>query len=105
LTQLFWDRLQADRFSEIFGKAHETRVIARTIVAYCDGQRVYYFNGEMTGKISPEPRGPLEFQWDCVFIPDGFSQTFAEMGEKKSKVSMRKRALDSFAEFLKGLGL
>ncbi len=103
LTQLFWDRLKADRFSEIFGNTRETRVKARTMVAYCDGQRVHYFNGEITGKISSEPRGPTGFQWDCVFIPDGCSQTFAEMEEKKSEISMRKRAFDTFAEFLKGL--
>lgn len=101
LTQLFWDRLQAERFSQIFGTTTDTCVVARTVVAYCDAQRLYYFRGEIRGNITPEPRGPRDFQWDCVFVPAGFSQTFAEMGKKKSEISMRRIALDAFAKFLK----
>ncbi|WP_433973941.1 non-canonical purine NTP pyrophosphatase [Tunturiibacter lichenicola] len=42
LTQIFWDTLQADRFSELFGKlAPVKRAIARTTIAYCDGQQIY----------------------------------------------------------------
>jgi XTP/dITP diphosphohydrolase len=63
---------------------------------------VHQFEGEVHGKISSEPRGSRDFQWDCIFIPDGEKLTFAEMGEKKNDISMRRRALEKFAEFLKG---
>ena len=102
LTQIFWDRLQAERFSHIFGTTTDTRVVARTVVAYCDARRIYYFTGAISGKISSGPRGPSDFQWDCVFVPDDHSQTFAEMGKKKNEISMRRIALDAFAEFLMG---
>jgi len=36
-----------------------------------------------------------------VFIPEGHTQTFAEMGELKNEISMRRLALDRFATFLK----
>jgi len=62
------------------------------------------FEGEVSGRIAEAPRGPRGFQWDCVFIPDGFSQTFAEMGEKKNDISMRRIAMDHFAKFLIGRG-
>ena len=101
LTQIFWDALQADRFSQLFGQlAPDTSVIARTTIAYCDGQRLHEFEGETIGTIVGVPRGPRDFQWDCVFQPAGHDQTFAEMGAKKNQISMRRAALDKFATFL-----
>ena len=46
------------------------------------------------------PAGPEDFQWDCVFIPDGSTMTFAEMGTDKDNISMRRKALDKFAAHL-----
>ncbi|MFG7003113.1 non-canonical purine NTP pyrophosphatase, partial [Burkholderia pseudomallei] len=40
-------------------------------------------------------------QCDCVFVPDGSTQTFAEMGAAKDDISMRRKALDLFAAHLK----
>jgi XTP/dITP diphosphohydrolase len=53
----------------------------------------------VTGAIVSTPRGPRDFQWDCVFQPDGSTETFAEMGHRKNDVSMRRRALDRMAEY------
>jgi XTP/dITP diphosphohydrolase len=47
------------------------------------------------------PAGLRDFQWDCVFVPDGYTETFAEMGDRKNDISMRRKALDAFAVFLK----
>lgn len=99
---MFWDTLQADSVAEIFGQMPDPAVRATTRIAYCDGKRVHQFEGEILGKISPEPRGNRDFQWDCIFIPDGETQTFAEMGEKKNEISMRRKALEEFSSFLKG---
>ena len=101
LTQLFWDTLQADRFSELFGRSSDPSVTAKTVISYCDGKNLHFFKGEIEGQISPSPRGKRDFQWDCVFIPEGFKETFAELGGKKNEISMRRKALDKFAEFLK----
>lgn len=100
LTQLFWDKLKADRFSELFGNLENTALTAKTVIAFCDAQKIYIFEGALEGNIAPEPQGNRDFQWDCVFIPKGFQETFAEMGEKKNEISMRKLAFDRFREFL-----
>lgn len=100
LTQIFWDRLEADKFSELFGENDDPRVMARTTIGYCDARKIHLFEGEIEGEIAPKPRGNKEFQWDCVFIPDGKSQTFAEMGERKNEISMRKKAFDKFIYYL-----
>lgn len=102
LTQVFWDKLQADKFTELFGQLDEKTLIAKTIIGYCDAKKFYFFSGEVEGTIASEPRGDRSFQWDCIFIPNGESQTFAEMGDKKNLISMRKIAFDKFNQFLKG---
>ena len=101
LTQIFWDALKADRFAELFGKpAPDHNVYAQTSIAYCDGKMIYDFDGRIDGKIVAVPRGSRDFQWDCVFEPEGETKTFAEMGDRKNDISMRRAALDKFAAHL-----
>jgi XTP/dITP diphosphohydrolase len=101
LTQIFWDKLEADRFSELLGNDKETTAVAKTTIGYCDGKKIFFFHGEVLGKISPKPKGDRTFQWDCIFIPNGEGKTFAELGEKKNDISMRKIAFDAFNKHLK----
>ena len=100
LTQIFWDSLEAERFSKLFGNLVDTKVIAKTHIGFCDGKKYFSFIGEVGGSISDKPMGNRDFQWDCVFIPNGYTQTFAEMGAMKNEISMRRIALDKFCEFL-----
>jgi XTP/dITP diphosphohydrolase len=47
------------------------------------------------GKILFEPRGQNGFGYDPLFVPDGFTQTFAELGDEvKNKLSHRAKALE-----------
>ncbi|MBK1730735.1 non-canonical purine NTP pyrophosphatase [Thiococcus pfennigii] len=101
LTQVLWDKLQADRFSELLGKLDPPTLTAKTVIAYCDGRKIHTFTGEIGGRIAQEPKGNRAFQWDCVFIPDGYNKTFAELGAEKNEISMRRRAFDEFSDFLK----
>ena len=100
LTQIFWDTLEAERFATLFGRTADPRAVAKTVVGYTDAKQFFIFKGEVAGRIAETPRGSRSFQWDCVFIPDGSAQTFAEMGDEKNNVSMRRIALDQFASFL-----
>lgn len=101
LTQIFWDKLQADKFAELLGTCKDAKAIAKTTIGYCDGKKMFLFNGEVSGNIASEPRGNRDFQWDCVFIPNGEEKTFSELGDKKNAISMRKIAFDAFNKFLK----
>lgn len=101
LTQPFWDALEADRFAELFGQGDRRSVTAATWIGYCDGRQIHHFQGEIKGTVAREPRGDRSFQWDCIFIPDGYDETFAEMGERKNEISMRRVALNRFADHLK----
>jgi XTP/dITP diphosphohydrolase len=100
LTQVFWDTIGPDRVCSLFGQGDDVGVLAITRIGYCDGRRIHEFEGSIRGRIASEPRGNRAFQWDCVFVPDGYEETFAEMGERKNDISMRRNALNAFAKYL-----
>lgn len=73
----------------------------RTVIAYVDGKSEQLFEGIVEGKISEEQQGEKGFGYDPVFVPDGFSKTFAQMDlAEKNAISHRARALKKFADFL-----
>ena len=52
--------------------------------------------GEINGVIAENPRGDNGFGYDPVFIPNGYSETFAELpAEVKNKLSHRGAALQN----------
>lgn len=100
LTQIFWDSLQADKFSDYFASSVKINATAKTVVGFCDGREIRLFSGEIDGTIVNPPRGNRAFQWDCIFQPEGFNETFAEMGDRKKDISMRKKALEKLKVYL-----
>ena len=49
--------------------------------------------GEVAGTITKPPRGKNGFGYDPIFVPNGFSETFAELtSETKNKISHRAQA-------------
>ncbi len=74
----------------------------RTVVAFVDGDGVHCFEGVCEGTIADAPRGEMGFGYDPLFVPEGTTQTFAEMeSDDKNAVSHRKRALHQFVAFLR----
>lgn len=70
------------------------------MIGYCEpGKEPVCFEGITHGTIV-EPRGE-RFQWDPIFQPDGYNQTYAEMPiETKNEISHRSKALMKFMKFL-----
>jgi XTP/dITP diphosphohydrolase len=59
------------------------------------------FQGEVRGEILKEEKGTHGFGYDPLFIPEGFSKTFAEMDAvEKNAISHRADAVKKLAEFL-----
>lgn len=83
-------------------EGHEIRNARfRTAIALILGGKEYVFEGEVKGQIIKEYRGHNGFGYDPVFLPDGYSQTFAELpAEIKNKISHRGNAAKKLAEFL-----
>ncbi len=59
------------------------------------------FKGVVEGYITHEIRGKGGFGYDPIFIPNGYSKTFAEDTKIKNEVSHRRRALEELAKFLR----
>jgi XTP/dITP diphosphohydrolase len=60
------------------------------------------FEGVVDGKILHEKRGDEGFGYDPVFQPDGYVETFAEMGSgQKNQISHRGRAVQKLVNYLK----
>ena len=65
-------------------------------------QTELYFEGRVTGRIADSPQGDMGFGYDPIFIPDGHTQTFAELGPAvKNQISHRARALNQMSAFLR----
>lgn len=62
----------------------------------------HQFEGTVAGTILTEPRGTGGFGYDPVFLPDGYTKTFAEMSmAEKSEISHRARALAELVGYLR----
>lgn len=60
------------------------------------------FEGECRGTLLVEPRGNAGFGYDPLFVPDGYTESYAELGDEvKSKISHRARAWAEFVAWFK----
>jgi len=69
-------------------------------VCYADESEAQLFDGACEGRIQFAPSGQGGFGYDPLFVPDGFAQSFAELGEDvKNRLSHRAKALEKVKEF------
>lgn len=74
----------------------------RATLALLDGNDSKTFEGVLEGWIGFEHKGSEGFGYDPIFIPQGFSQTNAELGLLiKNRISHRAQAIRKLAEYLK----
>ena len=73
----------------------------RTVFALIIDGKEHLFEGVIKGEIIKTRRGNSGFGYDPIFVPEGYSQTFAEMGnELKNKISHRAIATNKLCKFL-----
>ena len=59
------------------------------------------FMGEVEGHISRSAKGEQGFGFDPIFVPSGFSKTFAQMStSQKNRLSHRSKAIRAIGSFL-----
>lgn len=106
LTKPLWNTLGNDFLIETNSKG--LNVIAKAVIAYCNGKEVNTFIGETAGVLADTPRGNRKFYWDTIFIPDPKSNlTYAEIVEQKGldykliNYSQSIKAMTAFLDYLK----
>ena len=73
----------------------------RTVFALIIDGKDHLFEGIVKGVITKSRRGTSGFGYDPIFIPEGYTQTYAEMGnELKNKISHRALATNKLCKFL-----
>jgi XTP/dITP diphosphohydrolase len=78
------------------------RFAAHIAFASPTGEILFEAEGVCEGRIALSPRGAKGFGYDPVFIPDGFDETFGELGDGvKKSLSHRARALAKIMRYLR----
>jgi len=77
----------------------------RTVIALLiDNNEPIFFEGIVEGQIAKTINGNSGFGYDPIFIPNGFSCTFAEMtADEKNSISHRGKAVQKLINFLVNL--
>ena len=87
---------------ELEGKENRKAQFRTAICLIMEGKE-YLFVGIVKGEIIAEKRGGAGFGYDPIFVPEGYEQTFAELGNDiKNTISHRARAVEKLCKFLKG---
>lgn len=78
----------------------------RTVIALILNGKELLFEGIVKGKITEEKKGNSGFGYDPIFVPQGYTVTFAEMGNDiKNTISHRAEAVKKLDEYLIGQSL
>jgi non-canonical purine NTP pyrophosphatase (RdgB/HAM1 family) len=101
LVKFFLQTLGNEKVIELLKNEKNRKIRVESATGYHDGKKAHVFIGGFDGTISKELRGNDGWGFDFFVIPDGYTQTFAEMGfEQKNKISHRKKSLDMLKRFL-----
>ena len=80
------------------------RFVACIVVALPDVEEYHTVTGICTGNIALSPSGSAGFGYDPVFIPDGYTETLADLGESvKLKKSHRAIAARKMAQIISSM--
>jgi len=73
----------------------------KTVIAFKTNETEKLFTGICKGTIIESPKGDNGFGYDPVFVPEGHTETFAELSaEIKNNISHRGLAIKAFTDYL-----
>ncbi len=103
-AKFFLSSIGCEGILKMLGTESKRRCVAKTVMAYHDGEQVHTFVGELAGTVAPKIQGTSLFGFDNIFIPDGHTHSYGEMTvEEKSSLSHRFLAVSKLKQFLKDL--
>ncbi|MDM1522933.1 MULTISPECIES: RdgB/HAM1 family non-canonical purine NTP pyrophosphatase [unclassified Empedobacter] len=95
----------AKALKELDGKTNRKAYFISIFCLILNGKE-YFFEGRVNGTIATEIMGNNGFGYDPIFIPDGFSKSFAQMTpEEKNAISHRGKAIEKLNDFLTNLNV
>jgi len=104
-----WGSTDQERIKKVLNALQNTKSEQREARFVCamslvlPGQGNYRTKGICSGRITLSPKGAEGFGYDPIFIPDGYNQTFAELGvHVKNRISHRAVALEKMIKIIVG---
>ena len=86
---------------KLLSKYKNTKARFKSVFSLNINGKTFFFEGKIGGKIIFEQKGQNGFGYDSIFIPNGYSKTFAEFNlVEKNKISHRSNALKRLIMFL-----
>jgi len=86
---------------ELDGKQNRSAHFKTIVSLILDGEE-FQFEGRVDGLILRQRAGTSGFGYDPVFLPEGYSESFAEISsELKNRISHRGKAMQKLVAFLK----
>ena len=86
------------------GENNNRKAQFRTVIALILHGEVHEFEGKIEGSIAKEKKGTEGFGYDPLFVPDGYEESFAQLGmDIKNTISHRARAVEQLARYLKNI--
>lgn len=74
----------------------------KTVISLILAGKEFQFEGSVDGRILERCSGNSGFGYDPVFLPDGYTESFAAMpAELKNRISHRGKAVEKLVSFLK----
>ncbi len=102
-----WGSSDQERINKVIKGLQNTSVEQRNarfvcVMALFTNEKEYYITqGICSGSITLSPQGSFGFGYDPIFIPDGYNQTFAQIGSKiKNRISHRAIALKKMIQII-----
>jgi len=95
------NRRLLELMAEAQDRAAEFITVLCLVEVTASGSKEQYFEGRVSGRIGFEELGQGGFGYDPLFVPEGYDQTFAELGiAAKQEMSHRGRALAQFKNYM-----
>ncbi len=80
--KFFVQKVPLDVICSMIKKGMTRKATARCVFGYFDGQTLEIIEGHLDGEIAEAPSGSNGFDWDKIFIPQGYNVTRASLSEK-----------------------
>lgn len=99
-VKFFLKTLGTEKTVALIGSQKTNTKVTGAVVIY-DGRNLKIFKGTAHGTLSKKDKGTSGFGFDKVFIPKGYTTTYAQMPSAlKNKISHRAKALIKVKKYL-----
>jgi non-canonical purine NTP pyrophosphatase (RdgB/HAM1 family) len=99
--KFFNNEIKPENFPKLLTGYQDKTATISVVFAYHDEKNIHLFQSEIHGHLADAARGENGFEFDKVFIPDGYTKTLAEMtADEKNAISHRGQAARKLKHYL-----